>query len=100
MPQKKILISGAGIAGLGLARQLKKLNVPFMIIEKRPHLSTEGAGIALPANAVQALRYIDLGNDIDLQTHQVNKIIYTDSTGTLLSEASLLEHPLNADRFC
>lgn len=99
MPQKKILISGAGIAGLSLARQLKKLNIPFMIIEKRPYLSTEGAGIALPANAVQALRYIGLGNDIDQHTHQVNKIIYTDSTGTILSEASLLEHPLNADLF-
>lgn len=96
---KKILISGAGIAGLGLARQLKKLNIPFEIIEKRTHLSTDGAGIALPANAVKALRYIGLGSNIDQQAHQVNKIIYTDSTGEILSEASLLDEPLNADRF-
>ena len=99
MPTKKILISGAGIAGLGLARQLKKLNIPFKIIEKRTHLSTDGAGIALPANAVKALRYMGLGSNIDQHAHQVNKIIYTDSTGIILSEASLLDEPLNTDRF-
>jgi len=96
---KKILIAGAGIAGLSLARQLKKFNIPFKIIEKRTHLSTDGAGIALPANAVMALRYIGLGNLIDQFTHQVNKIIYTDSSGNMLSEASLLEEPLNKDKF-
>ncbi len=96
---KKILISGAGIAGLGFARQLKKLNIPFKLIEKRPNLSTDGAGIALPANAVKALRYIGLGSNIDKYAHQVNKIIYTDSRGMMLSETSLLEKPLNTDKF-
>lgn len=62
---EKILISGAGIAGLSLARQLKKLNIPFKIIERRSHLITEGACIALPANAVKALRYLGLGDRID-----------------------------------
>ena len=76
MPTKKILISGAGIAGLGLARQLKKLNIPFKIIEKRTHLSTDGAGIALPANAVKALRYMGLGSNIDQHAHQVNNSPY------------------------
>ena len=99
MPTKKILISGAGIAGLGLARQLKKLNIPFKLIEKQSNLSTDGAGIALPANAVNALRYIGLGCHIDKYTHQVNKIIYTDSHGMILSEASLLEPPLDTDKF-
>lgn len=96
---KKILICGAGIAGLALARQLKKLNVSFKIIEKRMHLSTEGAGIALPANAVQALRYMGLGDAIDQHAHQVTDVIYTDSTGAVLSQASLLNPPLSNDRF-
>lgn len=99
MKPKKILISGAGIAGLSLARQLKKLNIPFMIIEKRSRITTDGAGIALPANAVQALRYIGLGNNIDQNAHSVQKIIYTDTTGMVLSDASLSESPLNTDRF-
>lgn len=99
MPTKKILISGAGIAGLGLARQFKRLNIPFKIIEKRTHLSTDGAGIALPANAVQALQYIGLGASIDQHSHQINKIIYTDTAGSILSEASLLEKPLQISKF-
>jgi 2-polyprenyl-6-methoxyphenol hydroxylase-like FAD-dependent oxidoreductase len=99
MHTKKILISGAGIAGLALARQFRKLNIPFDIIEKRSHLTSDGAGIALPANAVKALRYIGFGKHIEQNAHQVNKIIYADSAGMVLSEASLLESPLNADRF-
>lgn len=99
MPVKKILIAGAGIAGLALARQFKKLNIPFEIIEKRTQLLTDGAGITLPPNALKALRYVGLGSDIDQCAHQINKIVYTDSTGVVLSEVSLLEAPLNADRF-
>ena len=99
MPKNEILISGAGIAGLCLARLLKELQIPFMIIEKREHLATEGAGIALPANAVQALRHIGLGSPIDRDAHQVKEIIYTDTTGAVLSNASLLQSPLNVDRF-
>ncbi|MBI3897581.1 MAG: NAD(P)-binding protein [Gammaproteobacteria bacterium] len=45
---KKILIVGAGIAGLSLARQLEKFFIPFDLIEKRPALAAKGAGI-LPA---------------------------------------------------
>lgn len=99
MSPKRILISGGGIAGLSLARQLKKMRIPYIMIEKRPRLLTEGAGIALPANAVRALRHVGLGGEIERHTHQVEKIIYTDKTGIILSEASLLEQPLNMDRF-
>ena len=96
---KKILIVGAGIAGLSLARQLKKLAVPFTLIEKRSELTIEGAGIALPANAVKALRHIGIGKELDKLAHQVEEIIYAKSSGQILSRASLLTAPLNLDRF-
>lgn len=99
MEPKTILISGAGIAGLSLARQLEKFNIPFLIIEKRSHITTDGAGIALPANAVQALRHIGLGDDIDQQAYQVKEIIYTDTTGMVLSNSLLNVPPLNTDKF-
>lgn len=99
LPPKRILISGAGIAGLALARQCKTLNIPFMLIEKKAEWLADGAGIALPANAVKALRYMNLGDDIDEASHQVNAIIYTDASGEVLSEASLLQTPLNVDKF-
>ncbi len=98
-PAKKILISGAGIAGLTMARQCKKLGLPFKLIEKKPQLITTGAGIALPANAMRALRYLELGHSIDQQAFQVKEIIYTEPCGNTLSRASLLTKPLNQDKF-
>lgn len=96
---KKILICGAGIAGLSLARQFKKLNIPFILIEKRKELLSDGTGIALPANAVRALKYLGLGKPLEKHAHKVNKIIYADFAGNVLSEASLLDYPLNSDHF-
>lgn len=93
-----ILISGAGIAGLSLARMLKKHGISFTIIEKKQQLSLTGTGIALPANAVKALRYMGLLDAVD-SMYQVNQIIYATPRGRILSQASLLEAPLNHDKF-
>lgn len=93
-----ILISGAGIAGLCLARQLKKHGIAYTIIEKKSQIDLAGAGIALPANAVRALRHVGLSGFVD-NLHQVNRIIYSRSNGKVISQASLLEAPLNLDKF-
>lgn len=97
--QKNVLIVGAGIAGLSLARQFRKLDIPYKIIEKRSDINIQGFGIALPANAVKALRYLGLGNEIDTIAHRVDKIIYAKSSGQLLSQSSLTEAPLIHDHF-
>ena len=94
----KILISGAGIAGLCFARQLKKHGIAYTIIEKKSTLDATGAGIALPANAVRALRYMGFAELVD-KMHQVKNIIYSCSNGRVLSEAALLTEPLNLDKF-
>lgn len=93
-----IVISGAGIAGLCLARQLKKQGVAYTIIEKKSGFDPVGAGIALPANAVRALRYMGLSSHVDA-LHQVKQIIYSRANGRMLSQASLLDAPLNRDKF-
>ncbi len=93
-----ILISGAGIAGLCLARQLKHHGIAYTIIEKKSQLDALGTGIALPANAVRALRHIGLAEFIDT-LHQVNSIIYSRANGKVISQASLLDEPLNVDKF-
>lgn len=93
-----ILISGAGIAGLSLARQLKKHGIAYTIIEKKSQLDTTGAGIALPANATRALRHMGLSEFVD-KLHQINRIIYSRSNGKIISQASLLDAPLNIDKF-
>jgi 2-polyprenyl-6-methoxyphenol hydroxylase-like FAD-dependent oxidoreductase len=93
-----ILISGAGIAGLCLARQLKKHGIAYTIIEKKSQIDVAGAGIALPANAVRALRHVGLSGFVDT-LHQVNRIVYSRSNGKVISQASLLDLPLNLDKF-
>ncbi|MDF1646086.1 MAG: FAD-dependent monooxygenase [Legionellaceae bacterium] len=94
----KILISGAGIAGLCLARQLKKQGIAYTLIEKKSILDTIGAGIALPANAVRALRYMGLSESLN-QMHQVKQVIYARPNGRVISQTSLLNTPLNVDKF-
>ena len=93
-----ILISGAGIAGLCFARQLKKHGIAYTIIEKKSTLDVTGTGIALPANAVRALRYMGFAESVD-NMHQVKNIIYSRANGRVLSQASLLTEPLNLDKF-
>lgn len=95
----EILIVGAGIIGLSLARQLQKLNIPYRLIEKRNAMPEEDMGIALPANAVRALRYMELGEKIEASAHRINKIICATEAGKILSTASLDEPPLNQDWF-
>lgn len=93
-----ILIVGAGIAGLCLAKQLKKYGIAYTLIEKKSELDMTGAGIALPANATRALRYMGLSDFVD-SLHQVKRILYSRANGKVISQASLLEAPLNLDKF-
>jgi len=96
---QKFLISGAGIAGLALARRFEQLNIRYTLIDKKPLLSSEGAGIALPANAVKALRYLELHEQVMSRAHRVQTIIYSKPSGEILSQASLLKPPLNTEPF-
>lgn len=65
-----ILISGAGLAGICFARQLKKHGIAYTLIEKKSALDIVGTGIALPANAVRAQRYMCFSEAVDhLQCH-------------------------------
>jgi len=93
-----ILISGAGIAGLCFARQLKQHGIAYTLIEKKSTLDVTGTGIALPANAVRALRYMGFSEAVD-NMHQVKDIIYSRANGRVISQASLLTEPLNLDKF-
>ena len=95
----KILIVGAGIAGLSMARALQKSGLMATIIEKDKALSQQGAGIALPANATSALDYLGLKNDLNSISHQVKEIIYAKPSGKLLSRASLLDGKLGYSEF-
>lgn len=99
MDHPRILISGAGIAGLAFAKSLDQFNIPYVLIEKHAQLNALSSGIALPFNAVQALRTLGVADQVLKLAHQVKHITYADKNGKTLSSASLCEQPLNRDKF-
>lgn len=96
----KVLIVGAGIAGLSIARLLEKQeHIDYTIIEKKDSMSTLGAGIALPFNALRALKNMDVFEQIMEHAHQVKEILYTKSNGKILGQANLTNAPFENDHF-
>lgn len=60
MKRRKFLIIGAGIGGLSVAAALRKSGHEFEIFEASPVIRHGGAGIAVWANALHALRSLGL----------------------------------------
>jgi 2-polyprenyl-6-methoxyphenol hydroxylase-like FAD-dependent oxidoreductase len=56
MDHCRILIVGAGLAGLSLARALRQAGLAPQVIEREAGRGVAGTGIYLPANGVRALR--------------------------------------------
>jgi len=54
----KVLIQGAGIAGLTLAREFHMRGIEFLVVERAPQITPVGAGITLGANALACLSRI------------------------------------------
>jgi 2-heptyl-3-hydroxy-4(1H)-quinolone synthase len=81
----KILIQGAGIAGLALARELQQRQIEFVIFEQARVLEPLGAGITLATNALKCLR-----NTLDVAAlrskgQSLELMRVHDATGALLS---------------
>jgi len=58
--KSKIIVAGAGIAGLCLALVLKKHGVAVRVVERSPELTEVGAGIQISANGMRVLRWLGL----------------------------------------
>lgn len=95
----KILIVGAGIAGLSLARRLNHFDLDFDIIDEKPLEYKSGAGIALPFNAVRELKDLKVFDSLAGQYHQVKEINYTNASGKTLGKASLTDPPFDQEMF-
>jgi len=81
MDKIKILVVGAGIAGLSFARACEQQGIKVTVIEKANDHPDTGAGICLPANAMMAFQHIGLKQKILDAAHQVNSIEYLRDNG-------------------
>ncbi|HEY7272432.1 MAG TPA: FAD-dependent oxidoreductase [Actinoplanes sp.] len=61
---RRVLVVGAGVAGLATAWALRRHGLTVEIVERRAQWGAEGSGLFLPANAVRALRELGLASAV------------------------------------
>ncbi|MER2264358.1 FAD-dependent monooxygenase [Methylobacterium oxalidis] len=57
----RVLVAGAGVAGLAVARALSRRAIPSLVLERRAGPADAGLAVNLPGNAVRALADLGLG---------------------------------------
>lgn len=75
-----LTIVGAGIAGLTTALCLHRRGITSTIIEKRPSLANEGAGIQITPNAFHVLAELGLGDVFNQRAHATQAVTLRVST--------------------
>ena len=85
----RILITGGGIAGLSLAIALRRRGYTPELAEQCPHWPAAGAGIALHANAVRALRALGLGEAVSRASAPLPRYGFYDQHGARLCSTDL-----------
>jgi 2-polyprenyl-6-methoxyphenol hydroxylase-like FAD-dependent oxidoreductase len=82
----KILIVGAGIAGLGLSLALRRRGCSADIIERNAEWRDVGMGLYLPGNALRALRALQIDAYVEARGAPIRTQRFYDHRGRLLTE--------------
>lgn len=82
----RILIVGAGIAGLAMHRALSQRGFQARIVERNNFAGAGGAALFLPGNGVRALGELGLHDALLKVSHPIAIQRFFDETGRLLSE--------------
>jgi FAD-dependent urate hydroxylase len=85
----RILVVGAGIAGLSVARALRHRGFAAEVVEREPARTPVGAGIYLPGNAARALRGLGLQSAVAERGTLITHQRLCDHRGRLLTEIDL-----------
>ena len=91
MSSARVLVVGAGIAGLAAARALGRAGFAVDVIERNTAWTTEGAGVYLPGNAVRALRALGLEQAVLANAMLIPSQRFYDHRGRLLFEVDLAD---------
>ncbi|WP_250007611.1 FAD-dependent monooxygenase [Actinoplanes sp. M2I2] len=86
MTALRVLIAGAGIAGLAAKRALSLRGIDADLVERDPAPRITGAGLYLPGNAVRALRDLGLSGRLAERSQPVLRQQLKDERGRLLAE--------------
>jgi 2-polyprenyl-6-methoxyphenol hydroxylase-like FAD-dependent oxidoreductase len=82
----RVLIVGAGIAGLALARALLQRSITAEVVERVSEWKPSGSGLYLPANAVRALHELGVGAAIAARANPIGRQRLLDHRGRLLAD--------------
>ena len=82
----KVIIVGAGIAGLVAHHVCKKAGFEVEHYERQSHLGPAGAGIVLWSNGVKILMALGLGEPLEHIGHRLERIVTRTNDGILLTE--------------
>jgi FAD-dependent urate hydroxylase len=85
----RVLVVGAGIAGLGAARALRQRGLAADVVERQPAWTHTGAGIYLPGNATRALGALGLESAVAERASLIPHQRLCDHRGRLLADIDL-----------
>jgi FAD-dependent urate hydroxylase len=85
----RVLIVGAGIAGLATARALARAGLAPQLVEREPASPDAGTGIYLPGNAVRALRALGLDAEVAERAVEIPRQRFLDHRGRLLADVDV-----------
>lgn len=80
----KILINGGGIAGLTAAIALRKLGIGAEVFESASEIKPVGAGVVIQSNAIKALEYLGIEDEIIQSANPINQITILDEKGNVI----------------
>jgi 2-polyprenyl-6-methoxyphenol hydroxylase-like FAD-dependent oxidoreductase len=85
----KAVIIGGGIAGLATAIALKREKTSCVVYERAPELREVGAGLAIWANGVNALRHLGVKAEVMAAASVVDEAITMDHGGNVLARTDI-----------